>query len=79
MAFSARPGEHVPTASPVLISNTKAAGAALARGSQQRAATDRPRSIFSAIWLQGLHLSGAYEARRLVTQMMGRRKTLRTG
>jgi len=70
VASLALPGKHVPDAPPVLISNTKAAVAAYAEAVSDGVADKLRRRLFRAIWVQGLHLSSAYEVRRLVTAVM---------
>ncbi len=63
-------GEHAPAGLPSLISNTEAAVAAYAEAVSDGVAGELRGSLFHAIWLQGLHLSSAYEVRRLVTGVM---------
>jgi len=63
-------GEHVPDRPPVLVSNTQAAVAAYAESVGDGVAGELRRSLFAAIWVHGLHLSSAYEVRRLVTGVM---------
>ena len=63
-------GEHVPSGPPAVISNTRAAVAAYAEAVSDGVADDLRRRLFTAIWTQGLHLSSAYEVRRLVTMLM---------
>lgn len=70
VASLALPGEHVPDRPPVLISNTQAAVAACAEAASDGVAGELRCSLFRAIWVQGLHLSSAYEVRRLVTGVM---------
>ncbi len=70
VASLALPGERVPDRSPVLISNTKAAVAAYAEAVSDSVADELRRRLFRAIWVQGLHLSSAYEVRRLITAVM---------
>ena len=70
VASLARPGEHVPAAPPVLVSNTQAAVAAYAEAVSDGVAGELRRRLFRAIWVQGLHLSSAYEVRRLITGVM---------
>jgi hypothetical protein len=70
VASLALPGEHVPAGPPVLISNTKAMVAAYAEAVSDGVAGELRRRLFRAIWVQGLHLSSAYEVRRLVTAVM---------
>ncbi len=70
VASLALPGERVPAGPPVLISNTAAAVAAYAEAVSDGAAGELRRRLFQAIWLQGLHLSSAYEVRRLITAVM---------
>jgi 2-hydroxychromene-2-carboxylate isomerase len=67
VAQLALPGEIAPAAPPPLISNTSAAVAAYAEAATDGIADELRRSLFAAIWLQGRHLSSAYEVRRLVT------------
>ena len=70
VASLALPGEHVPDRPPVLVSNTKAAVAAYAEAVSDGVAGELRRRLFRAIWVQGLHLSSAYEVRRLITGVM---------
>ena len=70
VASLALPGEHVPERPPVLVSNTAAAVAAYAEAVSDGAAGELRRRLFRAIWVQGLHLSSAYEVRRLITAVM---------
>jgi 2-hydroxychromene-2-carboxylate isomerase len=70
VASLALPGEHVPAGAPTLISNTQAAVAACAEAVSDGVAGELRRRLFAAIWAQGLHLSSAYEVRRLVTAVM---------
>jgi 2-hydroxychromene-2-carboxylate isomerase len=70
VASLALPDEHVPAAPPTLISNTQAAVAAYAEAVSDGFAGDLRRRVFAAIWTQGLHLSSAYEVRRLVADVM---------
>ena len=70
VASLALPGEQVPAGPPALISNTEAAVAAYAEAVSDGVADELRRSLFRAIWVQGLHLSSAYEVRRLVTAVM---------
>jgi hypothetical protein len=70
VAALALPGEQVPAGPPVLISNTGAAVAAYAEAVTDGVADELRGSLFRAIWAQGLHLSSAYEVRRLVTALM---------
>ena len=67
VASLALPGEHVPDRPPVLVSNTAAAVAAYAEAVSDGVAGELRRRLFRAIWVQGLHLSSAYEVRRLIT------------
>jgi 2-hydroxychromene-2-carboxylate isomerase len=69
-ASLALPGEHVPSGLPALISNTQAAVAAYAEAVSDGVADALRRSLFHAIWVQGLHLSGASEVRRLIAAVM---------
>ena len=70
VASLALPGEHVPDRPPVLVSNTAAAVAAYAEAVSDGVAGELRRRLFAAIWVQGLHLSSAYEVRRLITGVM---------
>ena len=70
VASLALPGEQVPAGPPVLVSNTKAAVAAYAEAVSDGIAAELRRRLFGAIWVRGLHLSSAYEVRRLVTGVM---------
>ena len=70
VASLAVPGEHVPDRPPVLVSNTNAAVAAYAEAVSDGVAGELRRRLFRAIWVHGLHLSSAYEVRRLITGVM---------
>ncbi len=70
VASLALPGEHVPAGPPALVSNTKAAVAAYAEAVSDGVAGELRSRLFRAIWLQGRHISSAYEVRRLVTGLM---------
>jgi hypothetical protein len=70
VASLAQRGEQVPAGPPVLVSNTQAAVAAYAEAVSDGVADELRRRLFRAIWVQGLHLSSAYEVRRLVTGVM---------
>ena len=70
VASLALPGEHVPAGPPPLISNTQAAVAAYAEAVSDGVADELRRRLFRAIWVQGRHLSSAYEVRRLITGLM---------
>ncbi|MDQ2875216.1 MAG: DsbA family protein [Actinomycetota bacterium] len=70
VASLALPGEHAPERFPALVSNTRAAVAACAEAVSDGVADELRRRLFRAIWEQGLHLSSAYEVRRLVTEVM---------
>ena len=70
VASLALPGEHVPAGLPALISNTEAAVAAYAEAVSDGVADELRGSLFRAIWVQGLHLSSAYEVRRLIIEVM---------
>ena len=70
VASLALPGERVPAGPPVLISNAAASAAAYAEAVSDGVAGELRRRLFHAIWAQGLHLSSAYEVRRLITAVM---------
>jgi 2-hydroxychromene-2-carboxylate isomerase len=70
VASLALPGEQVPAGPPALISNTQAAVAAYAEAVSDGVAGELRRRLFRAIWAQGLHLSSAYEVRRVVAGVM---------
>jgi 2-hydroxychromene-2-carboxylate isomerase len=70
VATLALPGEDVPAAPSALISNTHAAVAAYAEAVADGIGGELRRRLFAAIWVQGRHLSGASEVRRLVTGLM---------
>jgi 2-hydroxychromene-2-carboxylate isomerase len=70
VASLALPGEHVPADPSVLISSTQAALAAYAEAVSDGVAGELRRRLFTAIWAQGLHVSTAYEVRRLITEVM---------
>jgi hypothetical protein len=67
VASLAQPGEQVPAGPPVLTSNTQAAVAAYAEAVSDGVADELRRRLFRAIWVQGLHLSSAYEVRHPIT------------
>jgi hypothetical protein len=77
VASLALPGEQVPAGPPVLISNTAAAVAAFAEAVSDGIAGELRRRLFHAIWVQGLHLSSAYEVRRLITAVMWPQEDIR--
>ena len=66
----ALPGEDAPAAPPRVISNTRAAVAAYAEALSDGIADGLRRRLFRVIWVQGWHLSSAYEVRRVVTGLM---------
>lgn len=70
VAALALPGEAVPAAPPPVISNTRAAVAAYAEACSDGIAAEVRLRLFDAIWVQGRHLSSAYEVRRLVAALM---------
>ena len=70
VAALALPGEHAPAAPPPVVSNTRAAVAAYAEAVSDGIADELRRRLFRAIWVEGRHLSSAYEVRRLVTGLM---------
>lgn len=70
VASLALPWEHVPAGPPTLVSNTQAAVAACAEAVSDSVADELRCRLFRAIWVQGLHLSSAYEVRRLITGVM---------
>jgi DSBA-like thioredoxin domain-containing protein len=70
VASLALPGEHVPGGPPALVSNTKAAVAAYAEAVSDGVAGELRSRLFRVIWVQGRHVSSAYEVRRLVTGVM---------
>ncbi len=70
VATLALPGERVPAGPPILVTNTQAAVAAYAEAVSDGVADDLRRRVFAAIWVHGLHLSSAYEVRRLLTAVM---------
>ena len=77
VASLALPGEHAPGRPPVLVSNTAAAVAAYAEAVSDGVASELRRSLFRAIWVDGLHLSSAYEVRRLITAVMWPQEDIR--
>ena len=70
MASLALPAEHVPASPPILISNTKAAVAAYAEAVSDGVADELRRRLFHVIWVQGRHVSSAYEVRRVIAGVM---------
>ncbi len=71
VAALALPGESVPAAPPPVISNTQAAVAAYAEAVSDGIADELRRRLFAAVWIEGRHISSAYEVRRLVIGLMG--------
>lgn len=70
VAGLALPGEQVPATPPPMISNTGAAVAAYAEAVSDGIADELRCRLFAAIWVEGRHISSAYEVRRLVTGLM---------
>ena len=70
VAALALPGEDAPAAPPPVVSNTGAAVAAYAEAITDGIADELRRMLFRAIWVEGRHISSAYEVRRLVTGLM---------
>ncbi len=70
VASLAWPGEHGPAGPPAMISNTRAVVAAYAEAVSDGVAGELRRRAFRAIWVDGLHLSSAYQVRRLITAVM---------
>ena len=70
VASLALPGEQVPAGLPALISNTQASVAAYAEAVSDGVAGELRRRLFGAIWVHGVHLSSAYEVRRLIAAVM---------
>ena len=70
VAALALPGEDAPAAPPPVVSNTRAAVAAYAEPVSDEIAAELRRGLFRAIWIEGRHLSTAYQVRRLVTWLM---------
>ncbi|WP_213454867.1 DsbA family oxidoreductase [Rhizomonospora bruguierae] len=66
IALPAPPAEHRPDAAPPLVSNTLAAVSAYAEAVTDGVQHEVRRALFDAIWLDGRHLSGAYDVRALV-------------
>lgn len=76
VAALARPGEDALAAPPTVISNTHAMVAAYAEAVSDGIADELRRRLFRAIWMQGRHLSSAYEVRRLITGLMWPREDI---
>lgn len=70
IAGLALPGEDAPAAPPPLVSNTGAAVAAYAEALTDGFADELRRRLFAEIWVQGRHLSSAYQVRTLVAGLM---------
>lgn len=70
VACLALPGEQVPAAPPILVSNTRAAVAAYAEAVSDGVAGELRRRLFRAIWAGGANLSGPHEVRRHITAAM---------
>ena len=64
------PGERLPAAPPPVVSNTRAAVAAYAEAVTDGVEDELRRRLFEAIWAQRRNLSGAYEVRRVITEVM---------
>jgi hypothetical protein len=70
VASLALPAEHVPADPPTSISSTKAAVAAFSEAVSDGVADELRRRLFHVIWVQGRHVSSAYEVRRVITGVM---------
>jgi hypothetical protein len=70
VASLAMPDEHVPDGAPLLISNIRAAVAAYAEAVSDDVADELCGRLFRVIWMQGRHVSRAYEVRRVVAGLM---------
>src|SRR5579875_525846 len=68
--------EDAPAAAPPVISNTHAAVAAYAEAVSDGVADELRRRLFRAIWVQGRHLSSAYEVRHLIREVMWPQKDI---
>ena len=64
------PAESMPVAPPPVISNTQAAVAAYAEAVSDGIADELRRRLFAAIWVEGRHISSAYEVRRPVIELI---------
>ena len=64
------PDEWPPAAPPPVVSNTRAAVAAYAEAVSDGVADELRRRLFRAIWVEGRHMSSAYEVRRVITEVM---------
>lgn len=62
-------GDELPTALPPVVSNTRAAVAAYAEAVTDGVQHEIRRRLFHAIWIEGRHLSSAYDVRRIITDV----------
>ncbi len=64
------PGERPAAQPPPVLSNTRAAVAAYAEAVTHGMQDVLRRRLFRAIWVEGRHLSSAYDVRRIVTDLI---------
>jgi len=63
-------GERLPAAPPPVVSNTRAAVAAYAEAVTDGVEDQLRRLLFEAIWAQRRNLSGPYDVRRVITEVV---------
>ena len=66
----ALPSERLPTAPPPVVSNTRASIAAYAEAVTDGVEDELRRRLFEAIWVQGRNLSGPYDVRGVIAEVM---------
>jgi hypothetical protein len=66
----ALPGERLPAAPPPVVSNTRASVAAYAEAVTDGVEDELRRRLFEAIWAQRRNLSGPYDVRRVITEVV---------
>ena len=73
MAEAARlapPGKWLPAEVPAVVTNTRAAVSAYAEAITDGVQDQLRLRLFDSIWAQGRNLSGAYEVRQVITEVM---------
>lgn len=66
----ALPGERLPAAPPPVVSNTRASVAAYAEAVTDGVEDELRRRLFEAIWAQRRNLSGPYDVRGVIAEVM---------
>ena len=62
--------DELPATLPRMVTNTRAAVAAYAEAVTDGAQEEIRRRLLHAIWIEGRHLSSAYDVRRIITDVM---------